>query len=706
MHSAEYLLKIPPQRRRLLTAFSRVAASPRLYVYLACAVIVLVISYLLGKDMRWDTLDYHFYAGFSALHNRFDQDYFAAGSQSYFNPYAYAPFYLLASSGLSSLVVASMFAVLHSAILWLTYELALEVVPAADDRAKIKMAILATGFAFANPILINQLGSSYADITTAEGVLVGWLLLVRAVRAPSMTSVICAGLLLGAVSALKMTNTLHALCAVVLLLFLSADWRTRLRHAVAFGVALALGFVIVCAPWSLHLERNFGNPLFPLLNSVFRSPQFPTAKMMDYRFVPDSLAAALLRPFAIVMPRFAVDDELQAPDVRYAVALVAATLLLLAWLWRRSRRSPGSPPDPAEASMRPLAALGCGLLVDWTLWLTASGNGRYFLAMACIAGVVGIALVCRLFAGRPNLRNYALIVILGVQALQLRLGADYREFVPWDGKPWFEVAVPGALATAPALYFTYGVQSNSFIVPFLAKGSGVVNLAGDFPLVRHGINGQKVDSLIHRYAPHLRLIIPEARVPGNPHPVISLAGVNYALQSFGLRSNAGDCATIVASDQGPQPLGVTVVDPMPASTPPTEGASGAKTPIAQPEAGYFATCSVVPDPVNHEALTDGEHKAELIFDRLEDACPAVFQPRRPVTVYFGEKFGAPIWARRYLNTNITAWIARGWVQFIDPVRGGPAQYIAPISGFEKTSPRFECGRRDGGYYAHMVRSSR
>lgn len=706
MHSAEYSLKFLLRPRRLPTALSRIAASPRPYVYLGCTILVLVTSYLLGKDMRWDTLDYHFYAGFSALHDRFHQDYFAAGSQSYFNPYAYAPFYLLARSGLSSLAVASLLAILHSAILWLTYELALEVIPTADDRARVNMAIVAAAFAFANPILINQFGSSYADITTAEGVLVGWLLLIQAVRAPSTNRVICAGLLLGAISALKMTNSVHALCAVVLLLFLPTTWRARFRHALVFGLTLALGFAIVSAPWSLQLERHFGNPLFPLLNSVFRSPQFPTAKMMDYRFVPDSLADALMRPFAIIAPRFAVDDELQAPDLRYAVVLIAAALVLVLWFWRTIKRSPAPGAGAQAASMRPLAALGCGLLVDWTLWLIASGNGRYFLAMACVAGVVGVAFIYCVFAQRPNVRTYLLLVIFGVQSFQLWVGANYREFVPWDGKPWFEVRVPDALATTPALYFSYGVQSNSFIIPFLAKGSGVVNLAGDFPLVRQGVNGQKVDALINRYAPQLRLIIPEERVAGNSHPVISLSGVDYALQSFGLRADASHCTTVSVPDQGPQPPGVTIVHPLSAPTPPKVTDSESRTPVAQPDTGYFAVCSVVPDPIDHADLIPSKRRAELVFNRLEDACPSVFQPSRPVTVYFGNKYGASIWARRYLNTNITAWIARGWVQFIEPVRGGPAQYIAPESAFEKAPPRMECGRRNEEYYVHVVPSSR
>ena len=96
----------------------------RLPVYIACTVLALVINYFLGKDMAWDTLSYHLYAGFSAVNDRFAQDYFPTGPTSYFNPYVYTPFYYLVSTHLSSLEISSILAAAHSVILWLTYELA------------------------------------------------------------------------------------------------------------------------------------------------------------------------------------------------------------------------------------------------------------------------------------------------------------------------------------------------------------------------------------------------------------------------------------------------------------------------------------------------------------------------------------------------------------------------------------------------------
>jgi len=694
---------LPRESPPRVAALGAAVSSSRFWIYLACTALAVLVSCLLGKDMNWDTLDYHFYAGFSALHDRFGMDYFAAGGQSYFNPYIYIPFYLLASSRLPAIVDASILAIAQSGILWLTYEIALQVAPAQDSRSRIAIAVCSALFAFANPILLNLFGSSYADVTTAELVLGGWLLLVRMVRKPGAKGLVSAGLLLGAAAALKLTNSVHALSAGVLLLFIPVPWPRRIRYMAIFGATLLLSFVLVCLPWSIRLEQHFGSPMFPLLNEIFKSPHFPTAALFDYRFIPDSLADALWRPFAIAEPVFMVDDEQQSPDIRYAVLLAAAILLLLLWAWRsyRYRRTALAPkPQPGNSiGARALTALGAGFVIDWVLWLANSGNGRYFTAMACVAGVLAIAMIWRLFSA-PKILAYAVALLFGVQILQICEGTVYRGHIPWAGHPWFDVRLPANLPRTPALYLSYGVQSNAFVVPFLPPGSGFVNIAGDYPLAADGATGAAVAALIHRYSPHLRVLAQDDRARDKRLPVISgMTAAADALLPFGLKPATNDCSTIVVPDAGGQDL-MFVHTEIPGKSHPIIP----DREVLQSSTGYLATCSAVAYPAAYTELTRGRQTANLALDRLEDACPALFQPARPLTQYYGDAHET-IWARRYLNTNLTAWVSRGWVQFVDPIRGGRATYVGREAAFEQKGVRILCGRRNERYFAKVVPSA-
>ncbi|HEX3949684.1 MAG TPA: hypothetical protein VHW95_07535, partial [Steroidobacteraceae bacterium] len=524
----------------------------RLPVYAACTLLALATNYLLGKDMAWDTLNYHLYAGFSAVNDRFGQDYFAAGPPSYFNPYSYVPFYFLVKAGLSPLAISSVLAAVHSIIFWLVYELAVCVCPSDNRRVQIMLGICAVAMTFLNPILVQQIGSSFADITTAELMLGGWLLLAQVVRSPQMARVVCAGLLIGAATAMKPTNSVHAIAACAVLVFVPRTLFSRIRYGLAYAAALGLGFTIVAAPWSYRLEQMFGNPLFPLMNGVFRSPEFTTEPLRHFRFVPDSFADALWRPFAMIDPRGMVQEELTAPDLRYAALVMLASVFVGRWLWKRFAPSSAAARVELPSATRVMVALGGGFAMAWVFWLSASGNGRYFLPMASIAAVLIVALIFRLFAAQPKMRNYVLLAILGAQSVQLCFGADHRwNWVPWD-RHWLSIEMPEKLATQPSLYLTAGVQSNSFIAPFLAKGSGFVNFSGAYVLGPDGANGARIEALIHRYAPHLRVLWRATKAEGANLPHDYRFPVNDALSRFSFRIDSTDCAKIAVHGLPPE----------------------------------------------------------------------------------------------------------------------------------------------------------
>jgi hypothetical protein len=671
-----------------IAATQSVAAPYRLPVYVACTILALVTNYLLGKDMASDSLSYHLYAGFNAINDRFAQDYFAAGPQSYFNPYVYVPFYFLIRSGLSSLEISSALAIAHSVMLWLTYELAVSVCPSDDTHKRLMFGLCGVAFALINPILLQQIGSTFADITTGELILAGWLLLALSVRTPSAGRVICAGLLCGVATGLKLTNAVHAISGFAVLIMLPLTLRGRIRQGLAYGISLGLGFVLIAAPWSYRLEQRFGNPLFPLMNNVFRSPEYTTETAQALRFIPASVTEALWRPFAMIDPVTMVHEELRAPDARYAVLLILIGALFCRWLWQRRAASSSQPVAATDSvSARTLGALGCGLALDWLAWLSGSGNSRYFLPMSSVAAVVIVALLFRLFATQPKALNYVLAGILGLQGVQLWMGAEYRwNQAPWDDH-WINIAVPAKLAFEPNLFLTMGTQTNSFIAPYLAPGAGLINFSGLYTLGPDGAGGSHIKAMINRYAPHIRMLIRGERLyRDDERHMPDRAEVNDALGPFSLRVDDSDCATITVYGLPPD-VDITV-----ATSQPTVPQSRDTT--------YLVSCRVVLDKTDHSAELPEHHAADLALDHLEDACPALFQPRRPHTEFRGD--GG---LRRYGATDLVAWVSHGSVKFLQPTIGGDVIYLGRENDWAKDPIPIRCGRHNARYFATMLTSN-
>lgn len=683
----------PARRSAMLPLeLSGVGRAYRLPVYLGCGALALVVNYLLGKEMAWDTLGYHVYAGFSALHDRFAQDYFPAGIQSYFNPYAYVPFYALATSGLSALQASSLLALLHAVILCLTFELALVVFPSGTRLQRFGMAVCAVAMAGVNPILLQQLGTSFTDITTGELVLAGWLLLASTIRAAASTRVIFAAALLGAATALKPTNAVHSVAAAVILVMLPQPATRRIQYLSTYACTLGMSFAIVAAPWSYRLMRTFGNPFFPLQNNVFRSPEFVTQPLRHLRFIPSGLAEALWRPFAMSDPAPMIHEEIVAPDPRYAVLLVLAGVLLVQWLWRQYR-----PVNPAAATHSPvdvsvLRAVGCAFAADWIAWLAVSGNSRYFLPIACVAGVLLVGVSFLVLATRAKARNYLLAAIFATQLVQLCVGADLRwKDVAWNGRPWFDVQVPERLARERALYLTIG--AHAFIAPYLAPDAGLMNITGDYPLGLSGANGTRATALIGEYAPHLRVLM------GSAHPyadtegrTASISMVDDTVRRFGLRTETRDCATIAVHGLPPDPE-VRVARAPPGADDRSNSASDRVT----ADTSYLVSCGLIPDHTDHSSELASRRLAEIVLDRLEEACPQLFQPRKPPLDDRGS-----MWRRYYLNTDLIAWVSHDEVKFIDPIHDDNIVHLGRESDWLRAPQRLVCGRRGGHYFAKVL----
>jgi hypothetical protein len=87
---------------------------------------------------------------------------------------------------------------------------------------------------------------------------------------------------------------------------------------------------------------------------------------------------------------------------------------------------------------------------------------------------------------------------------------------------------------------------------------------------------------------------------------------------------------------------------------------------------------------------------DVVLNRLEDACPALFQPPRPQTEHINQ-----LWMRSYGATDLTLWVGDGEVKFIDPTRDVREIFVGREEAWANGPLPIECGRRHGIYFARL-----
>ncbi len=420
-------------------------------------------SWFAGEDINWDWRNYHEYGAFALINGRFDADVAPGGFQTFLNPLPYLPAYLLRHY-VSAPFWGMLLGALHGLNLALIYWFSRVVLGAAANAWALAAATVVAAF---GPMTLSEVGTSFADILTALPVIAG-VGLVLSAGGQHRARYVIAGMLIGAAAGLKLTNMVFFIGAAVSLLY-----ATRPMMALCcFALGGAVGALGTGGAWAWRLWAEFGNPVFPFYNEIFRSPEAAFQSIADIRFMPHSLLEAFAYPFY-----WAVGDhrssELAFRDPRFAIAFVllaaSAGVALLCRLRMYTRRD-------KQFMLFFLAA--------YVVWLMAFSIHRYALALELLCAPLIVLLFLRLsnalrrepFCSGPAARVHPWVNLATV-GLAMAI-AVWSQPSDWLRRPWsdpYQPELPSQLAQA-ASYLVIE-KPLGYIVPLLGAGSRAYQLA-------------------------------------------------------------------------------------------------------------------------------------------------------------------------------------------------------------------------------------
>lgn len=521
-----------------------------------CAFVCLALS--LGPDLSVDSLHYHFYLANNAWGQGMSRDFLAAGLQSYLTPYAYIPLSWMQNqhwSTASALIFIASVQSLMVPALWL---LACAVFDISRNWQSSAWRVAAVLAGLSSSVLLTQVGGTFIDLGTAIPVVLAGAMCAFAGRSRRpIILLIAAGAFLGLASALKWTQAPLSLAMVVAGAFASArkesslsstarnliSWITR---ATIIAASLGLFFCLVMAHWSFMMWTEFGNPIFPMANTWFKSPDFGDYSFVHLRFVPDNWITWITKPLVMLDIYGHVHTETRAPDAKpFLLCAVLCVLVAIRIFLRRPRHEPESDLHSSSV-LHPRYGWALGFVgLAWVIWLTWSGNGRYAIAIFAVMGVVIVAIMARLKTlMSKNGFRLLLLFSLCMQTLALT-SSEYRwaNVKSWQmDEPFIRGSLPRELQDEPATFVTINGLTHAHLASTAHPSSRWLGLLGSASIKPQGPGFERAQNIL-AHSDKIYIVI-RGNVPIHKNTSIAekssrnmASAIDASVEPYGLRSD-------------------------------------------------------------------------------------------------------------------------------------------------------------------------
>lgn len=393
-----------------------------LWLWVLGPLLIGVLAVALGQDANWDFRNYHWYNAYAFLKGRYGFDLLPSQTPWFYNPTLDVPFYLLAThvpARVAAFVLGTVQG-LNFVLLFMLGHVSLRV---PNARQKV---ILCAGLALIGMLGgggIAQIGTTFYDNITSLGIFLSALLVVRhwptlkvgAWRKAALYATLF-GLPAGLMMGLKLPSVIFCVGLCFALLVVSGPLHRRLFLSFFFGVGVLIGLALSLGHWAWFLQTEFGSPLFPYFNDIFKSPLAPLSSARDTQFLPQSWTDRLLFPFLFAQNPLKV-GEIPWRDWAIPALYVLLPLgVILRLLFGRNRAQPDRVAETDAARY----LLGMAV-ISYAVWLAMFAIYRYAIPLEMLAPLL-IVFAVGMFPLRPASRAMLTAFILLVVAATVQPG--------------------------------------------------------------------------------------------------------------------------------------------------------------------------------------------------------------------------------------------------------------------------------------------
>lgn len=384
-------------------------------IFLICIIFSVIISIILGFDGNWDLLNYHYYNGYAALNNRLNIDIMPSGIQSYFNPVLDIINYLILKNFKSFPFLMHFFSSLpYAGLIFILYLINKQLFSnISNNSLKNNLLIsLSVIFGATECIILSEVGTCFYDINIAFLILISFYLLIKTINNENKKQIlkyICiAGFICGITCGLKYTGFIYSISLIIAFSLINCklNIKTLLKYQLLYILFLIIGFLIINGYWLMLIYQKFGNPVFPMLNEVFKSDLYSIRNFSDPRFINKSFITKLFLPFFWNKNDgflyYGLVCEFYFFDLKHSLSYLSIIILSIITVFKVQKK---------QYINKNQIFLILFVILSYCLWVESTCILRYFTPILALNGSIIFLTLSLIFKNKKNLIFYIVCIL-------------------------------------------------------------------------------------------------------------------------------------------------------------------------------------------------------------------------------------------------------------------------------------------------------
>ena len=350
-----------------------------------------ILCAIQGQDANYDLANYHYYGVWALLHGRIGYDIMPCGMQSYFNPLCDFPLYFLIKYFNNYPYIIEFFqSFWYGFSAFGIYKIAGLVFNGKDRVLYIILSVL---IGITGILSVLEVGLSFNDLIIATFIILSVYMYLKhyylVSEEKSIKILLLSSFLLGVAAGFKFSGfifiiPLFVIHCISLMKDKENDGLTRGKHILYAIIGFLIGFSITGLWWYILIWYKFGNPFFPLMNNIFKSPLAFEQNYADIRHLPKNIWQYLFYPFYWVKnPEKLYVIEWINRDFRFVFMYIFSFIVIFKFIFLNVKRELNN----SEINIKAYAFIFIFAILSYVLWINNSSILRYIVLLELLSGI-------------------------------------------------------------------------------------------------------------------------------------------------------------------------------------------------------------------------------------------------------------------------------------------------------------------------------